>query len=338
MTLFRKVFQNQSRPADAEETLDEDALRAAFKEMRETREPLLLDPFEHAADNSDVEPEAPFFEQASAISGSPGLIDFAERVDGATGEYEEDTDTDGMPDDAFEAEMGALERDLDPSCAAPGTAVKLALPPAQSDDDIVANLGRVLADAPFQPDPPLGAEDDEDLIEEDLNAMDDPDVNPVDDPVDIALYGGALEENVSETVIDTGADEPALDRLAVRDATAAFAQQQMAALASPTAPQVEDLPAAEGATPVEDLPVVENATPVADATEEVNLAAVPAPAAGRAGRRTGRAKTRVLGFNRGEDAVGDPFGATPDATATPQSETFPVGWLVIVEVVFIQVY
>ncbi|MGA9432900.1 MAG: hypothetical protein WBV62_01555, partial [Roseobacter sp.] len=50
MTLFRKVFPNQSRPATDEEALNEDALRAAFSEMRDVKEPFVLDPFDHAVE------------------------------------------------------------------------------------------------------------------------------------------------------------------------------------------------------------------------------------------------------------------------------------------------
>ena len=50
MTLFRKVFPNQSRPATDEEALNEDALRAAFSEMRDAKEPFVLDPFDHAVE------------------------------------------------------------------------------------------------------------------------------------------------------------------------------------------------------------------------------------------------------------------------------------------------
>jgi hypothetical protein len=58
---------------------------------------------------------------------------------------------------------------------------------------------------------------------------------------------------------------------------------------------------------------------------------VPNPAVGRAGRRAGRVKTRLLGFNRGADSDHDPFGHPSEATATAQSEKFPVGWLVIID-------
>ena len=61
MTLFRKVFQNQSRPATGDEALDEDALREAFMVNSEDRV-LPLDPFA-------VEDEADTAEEMSEEDG-----------------------------------------------------------------------------------------------------------------------------------------------------------------------------------------------------------------------------------------------------------------------------
>ncbi len=58
---------------------------------------------------------------------------------------------------------------------------------------------------------------------------------------------------------------------------------------------------------------------------------VPPPAAGRSNRRTGRVKTRLLGFNRDAETEGDPLQQAADRGSISQSEKFPVGWLVIVE-------
>uniref|UniRef100_UPI0024952F57 FHA domain-containing protein n=1 Tax=Roseobacter litoralis TaxID=42443 RepID=UPI0024952F57 len=58
--------------------------------------------------------------------------------------------------------------------------------------------------------------------------------------------------------------------------------------------------------------------------------ALASPATGR-GRRAGRVKTRLLGFNHAFEDQTDPFEQAQSATATAQREKFPVGWLVIVE-------
>jgi hypothetical protein len=68
-----------------------------------------------------------------------------------------------------------------------------------------------------------------------------------------------------------------------------------------------------------------------DLSDSIDLDSVAAPAIGRAGRRAGRVKTRLLGFNRAGETNEDPFGDVAASTATPQREKFPVGWLVIVE-------
>ncbi|MEM9637279.1 MAG: FHA domain-containing protein, partial [Pseudomonadota bacterium] len=83
----------------------------------------------------------------------------------------------------------------------------------------------------------------------------------------------------------------------------------------------------EHSTPREE---VDEPAPV-DLSGDAGTGAVPAPMAGRAGRRAGRVKTRLLGFNRAEADASDPIGASDSATAKPQHEKFPVGWLVVVE-------
>ncbi|MBW4710081.1 FHA domain-containing protein [Roseobacter sp. YSTF-M11] len=95
----------------------------------------------------------------------------------------------------------------------------------------------------------------------------------------------------------------------------AFAQQQMTALGGGTEPAARE--AAEPAP--------------LDLSNTAPLSGVPAPAAGRSGRRAGRVKTRLLGFNRSEGEANDPFDASENATAKPQHDKFPVGWLVVIE-------
>jgi hypothetical protein len=56
--------------------------------------------------------------------------------------------------------------------------------------------------------------------------------------------------------------------------------------------------------------------------------AVPKPSAGRGSARSGRMKTRLLGFSPSSAAQDDPFKAS-DSSAAPVS-SFPVGWLIVV--------
>jgi len=56
---------------------------------------------------------------------------------------------------------------------------------------------------------------------------------------------------------------------------------------------------------------------------------VPAPAAGRAGRRAGRVKTRLLGFEHAHSSNTDPFDAKKDESG-PAQVNFPVGWIVVI--------
>ena len=327
MTLFRKVFQNQSRPAEAGETLDEDALRAAFKEMRDSRDPFVLDPFEHAAHPStDVVDAEGAIDSLDTTNRANGIGDSDHGVGQSTEydapEYDGDFETIGFSDEDFEEEISALEQELSSVACTQKSAeegAEVTTSSKQRDDDIVANLGRVLVDTPVQADASLEDENDDDRIQDDLNLCEDQNPGDIGFPSQKSSVELAEEKSFSQTSEDSEEPDPVLDSLAVQDAAALFARQQMTALESSQVAQVEEMHATE------------DTTPVADAAEEINLAALPAPSAGRAGRRAVRSKTRVLGFNRGEDAASDPFGATPDATATPQRETFPVGWLVIVD-------
>ncbi|MBV1927725.1 MAG: FHA domain-containing protein [Rhodobacteraceae bacterium] len=66
---------------------------------------------------------------------------------------------------------------------------------------------------------------------------------------------------------------------------------------------------------------------VSGLTEMVN---VPAPAVGRGAARTGRVKTRLLGFNHGKNAASDPF-AKPTQQNSAGFTQYPVGWLIVVD-------
>jgi hypothetical protein len=57
---------------------------------------------------------------------------------------------------------------------------------------------------------------------------------------------------------------------------------------------------------------------------------VPKPATGRAANRSGRVKTRLLGFSTPDSTAPNPFGQTGTATSAAVTN-FPVGWLVITD-------
>lgn len=161
----------------------------------------------------------------------------------------------------------------------------------QSDEEIAACLDRALASDP----PVLKAIDDETC---DAGAEGEVSDGPDDTYEEFEAVHAAQED------APDGDHDPGLD-------VARFAQEQITALKS--------------------VPQVSDASPDLSALDAVDMEAVPAPATGRAGRRAGRVKTRLLGFNRTGDAEHDPFGQAPEATATAQQEKYPVGWLVIVE-------
>lgn len=110
------------------------------------------------------------------------------------------------------------------------------------------------------------------------------------------------------------------------------------------AAEVADVPAHEPVEAADVQPDVDAApAPAAEAApaEEAPLPggdlsgfAVPAPASGRAGRSRGRVKTRLLGFQGGEQARDVFADANPAEAETPvagQPAMFPVGWIVVVD-------
>lgn len=92
---------------------------------------------------------------------------------------------------------------------------------------------------------------------------------------------------------------------------------------SPNARLLAPIPEPEGAAELEENLAVDALTPLADAAAEERPEA-PAPAVGRAGGKSGRVKTRLLGFSAGAIERKDPFDKS--ASLDPQ---FPVGWLVV---------
>lgn len=284
MTLFRKVFQNQSRPASEDEALDEDALRAAFMEMDSQNDLLILEPFERVAPdeasaNASQQDDRKADTQAvKAAEMEDGALSEAMKAE-ACGSQDADTEVLSLEDDA----QAAKATDV-------GAAV-------QSDEEIAAFLDRALAI-----DPVAGSE-------EETKTTDDDNGEPAGKADDAITAEEAKPVHMSDHENDD-TEKPV--SLATQEK--AFSIDQLGAAAE------VDLSSPRGD--------VTHAK--ADHSAEIALNTVPAPAAGRAGRRVGRVKTRLLGFNRGEETA-DPFGRASEATATAQREKFPVGWLVIVE-------
>ncbi|MGD9295571.1 MAG: hypothetical protein PVI41_11865, partial [Roseobacter sp.] len=265
MTLFRKVFQNQSRPAGADEALDEDELRAAFLEMEAQNDLLSLEPFECVAgDDASVDPSPEDDENSESGEVEPlktvadVLPDEFKLHDRAS--QGADTEEEPLEEDAY----AANETDV-------GAAV-------QSDEEIAACLDRALAASP------VATSGGEKTITD----------NDVDD-----FYANTAGAVVAEPQEDAR-------ELDLEDD---MAKRPVAVEADGKAFSIEQL---EPATEVNVTLTRGDADHArADQSAAVALSAVPAPAAGRAGRRAGRVKTRLLGFNRTEEEA-DPFGRTPD--------------------------
>lgn len=96
---------------------------------------------------------------------------------------------------------------------------------------------------------------------------------------------------------------------------------------NPPSPDTETvLPSLQTSEPSLPTPEPESA---ADRTSEA-MVAVPSPTTGRAGRRAGRVRTRLLGFEHSSNDHGDVFEKASSGTAAAQGK-YPVGWLVIVD-------
>ncbi|MGZ2257333.1 FHA domain-containing protein [Roseobacter sp. A03A-229] len=252
MTLFRKVFQNQSTPATGDEGLDEDALREAFMETSEDRV-LPLDPFAVAetAGEEEAGTEAPLTDDAAEDDDAPEA--FADADDAP--EVAEDDEDDGGADIAAVLAQTRMMEEVEPQSA------PRVEPEMEPEDLLEQEMTSETSEAAFD-----------------------------DEPVQEMVGGPEVEAEEPSDVV-------------------AFAKRQL---------ELSGGVAEEAASAPVDL----------SATSE---AAVPAPMAGRSGRRAGRVKTRLLGFNRADQGAQDPIGATEGATASPQNEKFPVGWLVVVE-------
>jgi hypothetical protein len=334
MTLFRKVFQNQARPASEEEALNEKALREAFAETGPLSRP---DPFAADLDEDTLgmpDDEAvmgPDGEGAKQPLRLAGPLRLPPEKSGDAGHDHDhaDADWDGR------AEVEALSNEnWEVSTEADATledAVSGAAPPASGDttgtatplahlaaDEAVADITAVLSRVGAAEDPPTEEEPvDPPVTDRAMRAL-------ADDIADTEEHDGRVETFV-ETDKDPQAEtEPdaagAPLQSSPRHDVTAFAREQLQAMGEGSRATGTDFDSA---------PKEESAAPL-DLSGGAGLDAVPAPAGGRAGRRAGRVKTRLLGFNRDEEAGTDPFGAA-ETTATQQREKFPVGWLVIVE-------
>ncbi|WP_300035034.1 FHA domain-containing protein [uncultured Roseobacter sp.] len=289
MTLFRKVFQNQSQEATALDAPDEDALREAMRGSLEDNSPLGLDPFavqgsedsEPPATTGPGEAEEDLIGEPSEDQSAFGANDFHEGCDAPEAPAEEYS--------AEEPEILYAEvhtDDFDGASEVSETSEDIAIvegETASDDADISALLARARE---------AGAPGDEDEQVASPAETTSPDIA---ETAEVRVSGEIAESEPEPS-------EGGLD-------LSAFARDQLNVQppADATGPQEPDT------------------APAAD------LSSLPAPAEGRAGRRAGRVKTRLLGFNRAEPDPADPFGAVNEATAAPQHEKFPVGWLVVVE-------
>ncbi|MFK7879582.1 FHA domain-containing protein [Roseobacter sp.] len=287
MTLFRKVFQNQSTPATSDNGLDDEALRAAFMETSDHRV-LPLDPFvvaeeaERLAAGNELDANSDLMGQLGFIKKDKDHLQAHSKAEQPI-KKPETTEHDSL------VASDNLSEDLD-------------------KDDDAANIAAVLAQTNVpEPAPNL------------RNKAGEVQLEPTAD-LDETEESAAEIRNIfaDETVSKDSAVEPtSREEAPVQDsnpALVAFAQKQLQELNGGGKNEAR----AEASAPV-------------DLSEPSVLSSVPDPVAGRAGRRAGRVKTRMLGFNPSEPSTIDPIGNAQNATAKPQNGKFPVGWLIVVE-------
>ncbi|MEP0960876.1 MAG: FHA domain-containing protein [Roseobacter sp.] len=168
---------------------------------------------------------------------------------------------------------------------------------------------RVLQDAPYQSDEEIAACLDRAMaapVPKQTEVQSD-DVEAVKDSVEDL-------QNEDNSTVGEKVENPRRDENPSQDSTIAqFAQGQMAALETVAKHSAQ-----------------EEGEPLLDLSNTGNLTSVSPQMPGQAGRRAGRVKTRLLGFNRTGDVDHDPIGQAPETTATAQYEKYPVGWLVVV--------
>lgn len=320
MTLFRKVFQNQARPATQAETPDEDDLHSAFEAAQEAEEtPLALDPFAVA------DPAAAAYEGHEPVDHELDLTALG-RVLNPTPESE--ADQEGAADDIDNLSLDNLEfhgdsfQGVEPDTLEDAAPVWQApAPEADAGDDLDGEGD----DVDMHADDDAVEHDISDLIEraqetamqpdcEEMNEVSDSESDFVErrsEDGEVVKTDGELASPAAEV---SAPEKPKTD-------LAAFAREQMAAVEGLNTQPTEQDDKSRAAREAKTL----------DLSTVNVMGAASAPAAGRAGRRAGRVKTRLLGFNRAGDDANDPIGEAVEATAAPQHEKFPVGWLVVVE-------
>ncbi len=141
------------------------------------------------------------------------------------------------------------------------------------------------------------------------------------EPAEVEAEADEAEAD-AEIEIEAVAEEDAADESAAEDEIAPEVEAVTEAL------MAEDAAEDTGLEPSE----LDDMAKSVEASADMPIA-VPLPAAGRgAGGRSGRVKTRILGFSSPSTASEDPFekaASTPAPAET--SANFPVGWLVVVD-------
>lgn len=341
MTLFRKVFQHQSRPAKEDERIDEDALRAAFMEMDEAAHPLMLDPFEHSVTPTgyaglpksgdpeddvcvtpgDVAPHA-------VASDSNGSKEQSEQIGDPTARGADPVPTDlssSDDDNANNLSLASSAPDFG-TCAAAVCGANETHSDAGNRHEETAPVGFANLAPASEDSVPAPAVDDLQQMADDTQVTSAAGSIADEDMVMLQLVAkahGAPEDTTAEP-----------KSVAENDAPASPAEPGATEAGQP---DHRDDDGALGAgspsteTPREDAKVGVDGLSRTSAVVDLSLSSVSEAATGRSSRRAGRVKTRLLGFNRGAETENNPFDQTHATTATPQRERFPVGWLVIVE-------
>ena len=152
----------------------------------------------------------------------------------------------------------------------------------------------------FDPDK-AGADWDEDLVDGYLTRQESSSIQPIP-PIGIRPELDKPRHGTLEISPDTLAEQGTFAMSA--DQRAAMAQRQLAA--------------AQKSGHLSPEP-----------TAHVDLSNADMPDAGRVGRRAGRVKTRLLGFDPTQGLTNDPIEAVRQA-APAQQDRFPAGWIVVV--------